>query len=826
MAAFGAKPARRANAGKPLRTTADAALAGETIRARREGEARNDSRLGGLRQAKALPIITPRAPREPVKAGSRWPGWHFVAGEAGFAALAGGVAAVVFASGDALASLVMLFAALLLQAAWSRQKMANRTFADAAARLQLIADIEALEDKAWELRESEERYSSLAQAFGDLVLHRDAAGRVIFANAALCQLFALDAGALAGTRFSPLILDDSRADLAHLNQGGFAARELRIATPCGPRWFHWIDLPIRDVESGENAIRSVARDITDHKLAQEALQNARIKAEQANLAKSRFLAMVSHEMRTPLNGILGMSSLLRDTELSPEQAAYVDAVSSSGQALLALVEDMLDLTLIEAGRFEPRPEEFDPRHLVEEVCELLAGRAHVRGIELAPHVASQVPDLVRADAGRIRQVLVNLVGNAIKFTEKGGVCVSLCATPQPGVTGTGSSRLDFAISDTGPGLSAEDCQKVFGEFFQADSASTRRHGGAGLGLTISQGIVRRMGGEISVESASGKGTAFSFSLDVPTAIDPCKPVPTGADGALSGQFVLIVSAGVAEPQAIARYVWENGGTARIAPTLAEALALLGSNVPKKVGQGPVAGEKTIDVLVFDPAISRDPALSLQRLLRKAVHRPFAVVMVQPGERARQGGQIAGGFDAWLVRPVRRGSLLRVLGERRSEHQDARIAQFVRRPLLVPGEHLPVLDVLIAEDNLVNALLVRTVLEKAGQRVTMAGDGRQAVAHCRKRAAQGQQFDLVLMDLHMPQMDGLSAIRAIRKLERRSGLAPSRIFTLSADEQSSAQLESRRAGANGYVTKPVSPHSLVDLLRSHGTTSETAVKQPL
>ena len=262
----------------------------------------------------------------------------------------------------------------------------------------LVREIEALEDKTWELRESEERYRSLAEAFGDLVLHRDGKGRVIFANDALMAVFGLESGALTGTVFSPQILAETGISPDLRTPAGFAARELRLATPGGPRWFHWIDLPIRDDVTGETALRSVARDITEHKQAEHVLEQARAKAEQANRAKSRFLATVSHEMRTPLNGILGMSGLLRDTELTPEQGAYNEAIHGSGTALLALIEDMLDLTLIEAGRFEPKNEVFSPLQMVEEVCELLAARAHAKNIELASQIAPQ-----RSGKGAVRQ---------------------------------------------------------------------------------------------------------------------------------------------------------------------------------------------------------------------------------------------------------------------------------------------------------------------------------------------------------------------------------------------------------------------------------------
>jgi PAS domain S-box-containing protein len=680
----------------------------------------------------------------------------------------------------------------------------RRSLADAARsceleKLRLVGELEALGDKTWELRESEERYRSLAEAFGDLVLHRDPSGRVTFANQAIAQVFGLSRAQMSGQRFEPEIMAERPLRTANKGTGSFSAREVLVGTAMGRRWFHWIDMPIRDDLSGGTAIRSVARDITSHKLAEEALDEARRKAEQANLAKSRFLGTVSHEMRTPLNGILGMSGLLRETALTPEQSAYNDAVYSSGTALLALIEDMLDLTLIEAGRFEPKSYPFNPRLLVEEVCELLSERAHGKSIELASLVMPDMPEALLSDAGRIRQVLVNLIGNAIKFTDRGGVAVRLeNLSARKGAKGRPAStaRIAFSIIDTGPGLPPEDLGRIFGEFVQADQASTRRHGGAGLGLTISQSIVRRLGGEIRVTSEVGAGSQFRFVLDLPVAA-ATEPF---AGGPLSARRVLVVSPGAVEAEVIADCIRAYGGKARVAKTLAEAGRRL------KAGRG-------YDTLLVDPAASSDPCRALARLAGRSGQRPFSVVLVRPGERAALSVYRSGGFDAYLVRPVRRSSLIRVLGEHRNDHADGQEdRQIVQRVESKPRQG-PSRSVLLAEDNPVNALLVRAVLEKAGHSVTVTCDGKEAVSAYRDAFAGGRGFDLVLMDLHMPVMDGVSATAAIRRLEGRSRRSRIPILVLTADEQESTRQESLAAGADGFVTKPIAPATLLGLLRT-------------
>ena len=790
------KPGRNANAAK-------ARTLGLSAGARRRSDALRpfDFADKNLPIVSAPSITTPLAPIG-TSLQSKWP----VVLALLLAALIG--AATLIVSPDRANLLFMAAAMLLASIATHLHLHASLRSKEIVARLGLVGELEALEDKTWELRESEERYRSLAEAFGDLVLHRDAKGRVIFANEALLKMFAIKPEAAIGREFSLAILNEANADTPSRKPASFAARELQISTPGGPRWLHWIDLPIRDDLSGETAIRSVARDITDHKRAEQALEVARNKAEQANDAKSRFLATVSHEMRTPLNGILGMSGLLRDSELSPEQATYNNAVQGSGSALLALIEDMLDLTLIEAGRFETRNSVFNPRQMVEEVCELLAARAHDKGIELAAFVSPGICEKLVGDHGRIRQVLVNLIGNAIKFTQKGGVAIRLesgfdAAKGKALQSGAEAEKavLNFSISDTGPGLSGEAAGRIFDEFVQADSASTRRHGGAGLGLTISQAIIRQLGGEITVNSKPGEGACFGFTI----ALELNAGAVHRQSRAMACQNILIVSAGAVEAQTLADSIVAHGGRASVAKTLTLAAALLDDAAS--------GSSSCFDVILFDPAISRDPARSLEILLRHCLRPVFSVVLVEPAVRAGLASLMANVFDAYLVRPVRRASLLRVLGEHRAEPHERQSFASLHQPLLAPGEILPRLAVLIAEDNPVNALLARTVFEKAGQVVTMAADGKAAIAACRRLASQRRQFDLILMDLHMPQMDGLAATAAIRRVEKRHQTKRACIYMVSADAQTAVREQCRQAGADGFVGKPVSPHALVALVRA-------------
>lgn len=711
---------------------------------------------------------------------------------AGIGAAAMALGAFVVGDAVTMAPLVVAAIALAVFAALAMARFSRRNAGETPASREttaLLSRIEAADDKTWELRESEERYRSQSDAFGDLVVHTDLGGRILFANARFLEVCGLTAPEAVGSPLPAWIAapegDPVRASLAPA-----AARETRLPTPRGNRWFRWVDMPVRDPKSGLAATRRIARDITADKLVEQELENARQRAEQANMAKSRFLATVSHEMRTPLNGILGMSALLGDTALKPDQAAYNEAIRSSGAALLTLIEDMLDLTTIEAGRFEQKPVDFSPTRLTEEVIELLAPRAHAKGIALAATIAPETPRLVHADAGRIRQVLVNLVGNAVKFTTKGGVTVRLEADAE--------DRLAFAVADTGPGLNAADRTRVFEEFFQADSAPTRRHGGVGLGLSISQGIARQLGGSIAVESRQGAGAKFRFAL-------PARPVegPEFDRAALAGRAIAVACASPVEGNALASALSGAGACVLSAANLSQAARHLAATDAAQA-----------DTLVLDLGLSRHPGRSLARLRKRRAGQLFCVALLRPADRPRLPAILSSGFDAYIVTPARQSTLLRVLAERRRQ----------AAPKLAPDARRPALDlagvpagrrILIAEDNDINALLARKLCERAGQIAVVAGDGRAAVRRYREALAEGKPFDMVLMDLHMPLMGGPEAIRAIRREEARQPAARRRrvpIATLSADGRAEILADSLVAGADSALLKPVDPARLLDLLR--------------
>jgi PAS domain S-box-containing protein len=622
--------------------------------------------------------------------------------------------------------------------------------------------IEELSDRAWEMREAEERARSLLEAQGDVIVRRDAQGRVTYANDAFC--------ALAGKTRDVLI--GSTAELPVREQGAVAmladgtrVHDQNIACGDGARWIAWREVAVRTDAGSE--VQGVGRDVTARVEAERALAQARDQAEATNLAKSRFLATVSHEIRTPLNGMLGMTDLLLDTALTPEQLTYAKAAKASGETLLSLIEEILDFSKIEAGKLDLESRPFAIAALVEETVELLAPRAQAKGIAIASFIDDRLPSTVNGDAARLRQVLLNLTGNAIKFTETGGVGV----TVEPGDT---NGEIHFVIRDTGIGIKPEDQARIFRDFEQADGSAARRFGGTGLGLAISRRIVTRMGGRIALDSTPGAGTTFKVALPLAVADD----TPAPASASLHGASVLVVSAVEIESSLLARRLDGWGAQTCVARDAEAATALL----PKQMW----------DALIVDAPLAADIDLAASDVPRR-------IVLIEPGRRHELPALKAAGFNGYLVKPVRAASLAaRWRGE---ETPDA--------PLAAPetqeeagrtSDRSGGLSVLVAEDNEINALLARALLARLGHRAAVAASGEEAVTAWRAACAAGSPYDLVLMDVQMPGVDGLEAARRIRAAEAEGEHV--RILALTANTSLNDRDACLAAGMDGLLIKPL------------------------
>jgi PAS domain S-box-containing protein len=668
----------------------------------------------------------------------------------------------------------------------------------AALTERLDQSLESLKDLQWEVREREARYRDLLDHQGDVILRRDAEGRLSFVNDAFCRTFGLTREEALGHVFNPPILDaEGETPTERLGEGEERRSSIvELATAVGPRWFVWEDFAIADAQGRMNEMQSVGRDITEQRAAELQLAEARDQAMEASKAKSRFLASMSHEIRTPMNGILGMTGLLLDTELTPEQRTYARAISNSAQTLLALIDEVLDFSKIEAGKIELTAAPFEIADAAQGVIELLAPRARDKGLEIGWLPAPDLPRTVIGDEMRVRQILMNLMGNAIKFTEAGGVALTLHFAPGAARgTGPGETMLRFAVRDTGPGVPPEAIERIFAEFEQAEQGPARRHGGTGLGLAISKRLVEEMGGRIGVASVPGSGATFTVDLPFGT---PPKVAVLGESWPrpAPGEKVLLVVEGAIEAGLISDLLVAMGA----------AVARVGLKDAARVADGAAANGCPFTVLLTDRAGVRAGTAQLlghsgQR--RNSFRR--AVVLIDPADRGDIPNFRADGFGYYLVRPVRPVSLLTQLFADRAE-VSVRTSEEVQpafSSMLAEGKAA---SILLAEDNDINALLACTVLEKSGARVVRVRNGADAVGMARNALNQsdGIGFDLVLMDIHMPDMDGVEAARRIRALypeDARPAEGRPPIIALTANAFAEDRAQYLEAGLDDYLAKP-------------------------
>ena len=647
------------------------------------------------------------------------------------------------------------------------------------------------------LRDGESLFLSLVHSIPACFIRKDRSGRIVFANEKFAVLMGTTADQMIGKTVADFYPEElakkAREEDESVMRSGEVLEDVFDDTVDGQiHYYASRKGPVRNEQGDVIGIQTIFWDITQQRLAEQALLRereglriAKEEADAANRAKSDFLANMSHEIRTPMNAIIGMTDLLLETQLTPTQHEYLSMVQDSGEALLTLLNDILDFSKIEAGKLELDSVSFDIRESLGDTMKGLGYRAHTKGLELAVRVDEKIPRLLRGDPSRIRQIVVNLVGNAIKFTEQGEVVLEIECKRKSETQAT----LRFAVIDTGIGIAEENLVKVFQEFEQADASTTRQFGGTGLGLAISARLVQLMDGRIWVESELGRGSRFQFEL--PLEVDHAAPPMDSSDAPVSiqGVRVLIVDDN-ATNRRILKDMLTNWG---MEPTTASGGTLALQSLVDATEE-----DDSFKLLISDVNMPEMDGLMLTKtIVERSLMNPASIIMLTSGARPRDSSEFQSiGITSHLLKPAKQ-----------SEMYDAVVSSLSAsglktNPMLTKETPAKLqvssyeLRILLAEDNLVNQKLAIGILTKLGHRVTVANNGKEAL-----EKLQQATYDIVLMDVQMPEMDGLAATRELRRREQQTQTHIP-VVAMTAHAMKGDREHCLAAGMDDYLTKPI------------------------
>lgn len=676
------------------------------------------------------------------------------------------------------------------QAVWDHSGKATRM---AGSIMDISEQIEAEHAR----ESSQLLYLSLVDNLPVYLMRKDTTGRFTFANQAFCGLLGMSLEEIRGStdfdHYPRELAEKYQRDDVHVIQTGELFEDVEENVDSnGKHYFEVLKTQVIDALGSVIGTQAIFWDVTDRKIAEIALREAKIAAEQANIAKSEFLANMSHEIRTPMNAIIGMTELVLETQLTPDQREYLVNVMDAGESLLTIINEILDFSKIEAGKMQLESNPFELREMLGVTLKSLGVRAYSKGIELIWQCQEDVPAWIVGDATRLRQILFNLVGNAIKFTNEGEVLLSVRRVSNNETR----MELEFSVLDSGIGIAQENQEKIFDAFQQADMSTTRRYGGTGLGLAISRRLIQLMGGEIKVESELGKGSTFRFQASF--GADESHSVEEVLDTAqFQHTSILVVDDNATNRRILVEVLSAWGLAVHAVETGREAMEYLQSLIEKSPSQ-------PLPVLVTDynmPEMDGSMLCSKVRNDARLAGTKIIVLSSSVGVAQSEFGNLD--IAAFLYKPIKQSELFNALANTIGAKLELPIAPRLQLP---EAESMPPLHVLLAEDGLANQKLAIGLLRRWGHSVTVAENGCEAVT-----AWANGRFDVILMDVQMPIMDGLEATQTIRSGEAGTDRHIP-IIAVTAHAMTGDREKCLEAGMDGYVTKPFKKQALYEALR--------------